>query len=84
MSPEDMVQNSIHYSIISTSRVLLGGSLVAQKESTCNAGDPGILAWRISQTSLAGYSLWGCKRERHHLATKQQQQMAPLGQITLK
>ena len=25
------------------------------------------------QSSLAGYSLWGCKRVRHELATKQQQ-----------
>ena len=25
------------------------------------------------QKSLAGYSLWGCKRVRHDLATKQQQ-----------
>ena len=26
------------------------------------------------QRSLAGYSQWGCKRVRHHLGTKQQQQ----------
>ena len=43
MSPENMVQNSIHYGVISISRVLLWVSLVAQKESTCNEGDPGLI-----------------------------------------
>ena len=28
----------------------------------------------VWQWGLAGYSLWGCKRVRHDLATKQQQQ----------
>ena len=33
-----------------------------------------ILAWRIpGQRSLVGYNLWGHKRVRHDLATKQQQ-----------
>ena len=32
-----------------------------------------ILAWKShEQRSVAGYSPWGCKRDRHHLATKQQ------------
>ena len=34
-----------------------------------------ILAWEIQWTEdLVGYSLWGRKRGRHDLATKQQQQ----------
>ena len=34
-----------------------------------------ILVWKIhGQRSLEGYSLWGCKRVEHDLATKQQQQ----------
>jgi len=31
------------------------------------------------QRSLVGYSLWGCKRVRHDLATKQQQQCRLMG-----
>ena len=35
--------------------------------------DSSILAWKChEQRSVAGYSPWGCKRDRHHLATKQQ------------
>ena len=34
-----------------------------------------ILAWEShGQRSLVGYNLWGRKRVRHNLATKQQQQ----------
>ena len=34
-----------------------------------------IFDWKIhGQRSLEGYSLWGCKRVEHDLATKQQQQ----------
>ena len=33
-----------------------------------------ILAWKShEQRSMAGYSPWGCKRDRHDLVTKQQQ-----------
>ena len=35
-----------------------------------------ILAWKShGRRSLAGYSLWGHKRARHDLVTKQQQQI---------
>ena len=34
-----------------------------------------ILAWRVPQRRLEGYSSWGCKRVRHDLGTKQQQSM---------
>ena len=41
-----------------------------QKEMTIHSS---ILAWKShEQRSVAGYSPWGCKRDRHHLATKQQ------------
>ena len=31
-----------------------------------------VLAWKIPQSSLVGYSPWGRKRGRYNLATKQQ------------
>ena len=63
------------------------------KESTCNAGNTGSIPgwgrkWQPTavflpekshgQMRLAGYNLWGHKRVRHSLATKQQQLMLKL------
>ena len=45
------------------------------------AAHSSILAWRPKgQRSLAAYSLWGCKRVGHNLATKQQRSRARLSQ----
>ena len=60
------------------------GSVVKNPSAAHGTPDPRRRAWQPTpafspgksqgQGSLAGYSLWGCKRVRHELATKQKKQ----------
>ena len=66
------------------------------KNLPANVGDTGSIPWRRKwqptpvflhmkshgQGSLTGYSPWGCKRVRHDLVTKQQQELGWYDHVT--